>query len=197
MGKIRSAWEIALERTENIEVDKERLAHNELINKAKAITSLFINGEDKTLEDTVKALYELNDSKAMYEGAIPAILQSITLPIGDEPDQRAGKAKSLMDFISGNNEAVSALTGQIVAFLAQYPEHKKQLIEQLKAQAEPALREKEAKLRETYGDDIHLTLEQDKDFLQLANKNLEHLSEQYNRTLDGAKAQLKSYFNLD
>ena len=51
--------------------------------------------------------------------------------------------------------------------------------------------EKEAKLSEQYGQPIKLKAENDKEFIELASKNLERLQEQYVKTLDGAKAQLR------
>ena len=93
-----------------------------------------------------------------------------------------------------NDENADALFSQIVAFLKQYPLHKKQLVDQLKAQAEPMLREKEEKIKNQYGEDVHLSLENDKEFLNILDQNLKRLDDQYNQTLDGAKAQLETLF---
>lgn len=196
MGRIKSAWEIALERTENIVVDTEKLKYNDTVAKAKSITSLFINSEDKTFEDTLKSLNDLEDKKAMYEGVITTSLQNINLPNGNEIDGRALKAKQLIDFLSQNQPQVCDLTSQICTFLSQYPEHKKQLIEQLKAQFEPERQQKEAQLRAQYGEEINYTLEQDQEFIQIANKNLEKLAGQYEQTLEGAKEKLRSFFKV-
>ncbi len=196
MGRIKSAWEIALERTEAISIDKDKLEYNDNVLKARTICSLYINDEEQTFEQAIEKLKAITDTKALYQGAVLTTLQNFNLPTTELVDNRATRAKQLIDYLAQNQPQVVDLTGQIVAFLKQYPEHKKQLIEQLKAQAEPTLREKEAKLQETYGEEVHLTLEQDKDFLQIANQNLDKLSEQYNQTLEGAKAQLKGFFKL-
>ncbi len=197
MGRIKSAWEIALERTENIVVDTEKLKYNDTLAKAKSLTSLFINNEDKTFEDTLKSLNELEDKKAMYEGVITTALQNINLPNGNETDGRELKAKQLIDFLSQNQPQVCDLTGQICSFLAQYPEHKKQLIEQLKAQFEPERQQKEAQLRAQYGEELNYPIEQDQEFVQIANKNLERLATQYAQSLEGAKDQLRSFFKVN
>ena len=96
--------------------------------------------------------------------------------------------------LKDNNDAIS-LFSQITGFLAQYPMHRKQLVEQLKAQFEPMLREKEEKMKNQYGQEIHLTLENDKEFLNILEQNLKRLDDQYNQTLSGAKAQLESLFS--
>ena len=82
--------------------------------------------------------------------------------------------------------------GQITAFLKQYPEHQKQLYEQLKEHFRPMLEEKAQQLREKYGQDIPLSLENDKEFVQVANKQLEELRKQYESNLDAAKSQLET-----
>ena len=46
MSKIRSAWEIALEKTENIEVDRDRLRREENIRKARSLAGSFLNGDE-------------------------------------------------------------------------------------------------------------------------------------------------------
>ena len=40
MGRIKSAWEIALERTENIEVDAEKIRHSANIEAIRKIAGM-------------------------------------------------------------------------------------------------------------------------------------------------------------
>ena len=46
-------------------------------------------------------------------------------------------------------------------------------------------------MKEQYGESFHVSLEQDKEFLEILKKNLERLDEQYNATLQDAREQLK------
>ena len=64
-------------------------------------------------------------------------------------------------------------------------------VEQLKAHFRPMLEEKEAKLSEQYGQPVHIAPESDKDFMKLAQQQLEALRKQYSDSLDQAKAQLE------
>ena len=61
----------------------------------------------------------------------------------------------------------------------------------MKAQYKPILDEKSEKLSKQYGQDIHLTYENDKEFMEAASKNLERLENQYQQTVRNAKVQLK------
>ena len=54
------------------------------------------------------------------------------------------------------------------------------------------LAEKEERLRAQYGQSVKLKAENDKEFIELATKNLERLQEQYEKSLEGAKDQLRS-----
>ena len=50
------------------------------------------------------------------------------------------------------------------------------MMDQLKSQFEPMLREKEEKMRAQYGECPHLTFENDKECREMANKYLERLT---------------------
>ena len=46
MAKIRSAWEIALEKTENITIDREKLKKDENIKKARILIGAYLNDDE-------------------------------------------------------------------------------------------------------------------------------------------------------
>ena len=61
MGKIRSAWEIALEKTENIQVDREKLKLEEDIKKARRAAGAFLNDEENKGE-SVKCIFPIMEA---------------------------------------------------------------------------------------------------------------------------------------
>ena len=191
MGKIRSAWEIALEKTASIELDKERYQHDADVDKARRIAGSYLVAEDKTSEETEKELSQL-DGKVVKEALRTTILQSLSLPQEEILDDRYERLTFLASLASGGDPTVMDLMGQITGFLKQYPLHRKDLVEKMKAQYEPMLAEKEERLRAQYGQSVKLKAENDKEFIELATKNLERLQEQYEKSLEGAKDQLRS-----
>ncbi len=191
MGKIRSAWEIALEKTASIELDKERYQHDADVDKARRIAGSYLVAEDKTTEETEKELSQL-DGKVVKEALRTTILQSLSLPQEEILDDRYERLTFLASLASGGDPTVMDLMGQITGFLKQYPLHRKDLVEKMKAQYEPMLAEKEERLRAQYGQSVKLKAENDKEFIELATKNLERLQEQYEKSLEGAKDQLRS-----
>ena len=192
MGKIRSAWEIALEKTENIQVDREKLKLEEDIKKARRAAGAFLNDEEnkgESLEDDLKAI---GNDKAVREGVKLTVLQNLTLPQDTVLTDRYERLTALVALIAGQTSQAVELMGQITGVCRQYPEHRKQLIDQLKEQFAPMAEQKAAQLRAQYGQDVPVSLENDPEFLKLAQTQLDRLSKQYNDTLEGAKAQLSS-----
>ncbi|MGN1164125.1 MAG: DUF6657 family protein [Candidatus Ornithospirochaeta sp.] len=196
MGKIKSAWEIALEKTEAIEVDAERIRHNANIDAIRRKAGAYMLAEEDKEEETKKEL-ERYDEKTLKEALGQTILNSLSLPLSEDnvsPKKEARISFLLSIALPGNDEAQSFLC-DILRHTSQYPLHKKQMMEQLKSQFEPMLKEKEERMRQQYGEAPHLTFESDKECREMANKYLERLRDQYQGTLDDAKNQLKELFN--
>ncbi len=194
MGKIRSAWEIALEKTDDIKIDETKIRHKETIDKIRRAAGSFLLADTY---DEAKLRESLNgySEEDLKEALKASVLSGLALPQDEVKDDRFERLQLLLEIaLKDNNDAVN-LFSQIIGFLAQYPMHRKQLIEQLKAQFEPMLREKEEKMKNQYGQDIHLSLENDKEFLNILEQNLKRLDDQYNQTLSGAKAQLEALFS--
>lgn len=193
MGRIRSAWEIALEKTQDIAIDKAKLEKENNITAARTLAGRYLNYDEEMSEDVLKKEYEkIEGLDGVRDGIRTSIMQNLTLPSETVLNDRYERLETLASMISGNDSQVMSLMGQITAFLKQYPEHQKQLYEQLKEHFRPKLEEKAQQLREKYGQDIPLSLENDKEFVQVANKQLEELRKQYESNLDAAKSQLET-----
>ncbi len=191
MSKIRSAWEIALEKTENIEVDRDKLRKEENMRKARSLAGSFLNGDEQmTVSDLEKQYAAIEDRNAAKEGIKLSLMQNITLSTEEDVTNRYEKLLSLASLVSKGNEDVTALMNQIVSFLRQYPQHRKQLVEQLKQHFAPMLEQKAAQLKEKYGQDVPLSAENDPEFLKIAQQNLDQLAKQYEDTLRDAKEKL-------
>ncbi len=193
MSKIRSAWEIALEKTENIEVDRDRLRREENIRKARSLAGSFLNGDEQmTASDLEKQYAEIEDQSAAREGIKLSLMQNITLSTEEDVTNRYEKLLALASLISKGNAGVMDLMNQIISFLRQYPQHRKQLVEQLKQHFAPMLEQKAAQLKEKYGQDVPLSAENDPEFLKIAQQNLDQLAKQYEDTLKDAKEKLEA-----
>ena len=191
MGKIKSAWEIALEKTEGITIDKEKMKYQSDVEKARKAAGSYMLADKADDEAFINNLKDI-DPKAMKEGLLMTADANISLPESEEGnEERFRRIKTIIAIASDNNSNALALTDELIGFLNQYPLHRKDLVEKMKAQYKPILDEKSEKLSKQYGQDIHLTYENDKEFMEAASKNLERLENQYQQTIRNAKAQLK------
>ena len=190
MGRIKSAWEIALERTNDIVVDKARIQEKEDIESIRRSAGRYLTG----YIDIAKLQEQLLDKdRALLRKALSeTVMQSLSLPQEKVEDDRYEKLGNLVAIASGNDAGIMDLYSQITGFLKQYPVHREQLISKLKEQFQPMLEQKQEKMRQQYGQSIQLSLETDKEFLQIAKQNLDRLIAQYEDTLKGAKEELKA-----
>ena len=178
MAKIKSAWEIALERTEN--------------KKARLCAGAYLNDEENKGESLVDDLKAINDDDAVKKALKLTALQNLTLASDTVLTDRYERILYLISLCCGSNQNIMELANQIVGFCKQFPEHRKQLVDQLKEQFAPMLSQKAAQLKAQYGQDVPVSLENDPEFLKIANQQLERLQKQYDETLAEAKAQLEA-----
>ena len=192
MAKIKSAWEIALERTENIQIDREKLKKDENIKKARLCAGAYLNDEENKGESLFDDLKAINDDDAVKKALKLTALQNLTLASDTVLTDRYERILYLISLCCGSNQNIMELANQIVGFCKQFPEHRKQLVDQLKEQFAPMLSQKAAQLKAQYGQDVPVSLENDPEFLKIANQQLERLQKQYDETLAEAKAQLEA-----
>ena len=165
MGKIKSAWEIALEKTEGITIDKEKMKYQSDVEKARKAAGSYMLADKADDEAFINNLKDI-DPKAVKEGLLMTADANISLPESEEGnEERFRRIKTIIAIASDNNSNALALTDELIGFLNQYPLHRKDLVEKMKAQYKPILDEKSEKLSKQYGQDIHLTYENDKEFI--------------------------------
>lgn len=194
MGKIKSAWEIALEKIESIQVDEAKIRHNANIDAIRRIAGSYLLSDDDSEEKTKESLKSYSKDE-IKEALGQTIINSLSLPQAENTDEKKPLRLSfLLSLALPGNEEVQDFLQQVSAHIAQYPQHRNQMMEQLKSQFEPMLRDKEEKIRAQYGEAPHLTFENDKECREMANKYLERLQDQYQKTLDDAKEQLREVF---
>lgn len=190
MGRIKSALEIALEKTDAMEIDHEKIKHNSDIDKIRRIAGAYISGDDES-EESLREKLSAFPSSLQREAIKTTVLNSIVLSDDESGlEDKTKKIASLISIVFPNDEILSYYR-EISQHLAQYPKHKEELLERLKEQLEPMLREKEEALRAKYGQSVHLSIEDDKDSLETINEYMKKLSNQYSDTLENAKAEMK------
>jgi hypothetical protein len=192
MTEIKSALELALEKTQDIESDKGTLLANERRTDGKRLASKYLKpGDEKT--DIAGAFKQFKNDEGNFvrEGFFETILANLNLPSNAEYKERLKYLESGIHLVTKEKRQVSYLFQQVDQFFEQYLQTKEQVNEQLKTQYEPQLKEKERLLAQQMGSQITLTPESDPEFMNLLAKNYARLDEQYNQALGQVKEELK------
>ena len=192
MGKIRSAWEIALEKTENMEIDQDKIRHSQDVDKIRRIAGQYITAEEAEADEAKLAdALSAFDPALLREALESTVLNSLSLPQDEEVFLTKTKRISTLISIAFPSEDLLSFYGQVTEQLSQYPAHREDLLKRLKEQLEPMLKQKEEAMRQKYGESVHLTVENDKESMETVKNYLERLNKQYDDTLVNAKATLK------
>ena len=195
MTEIKSALELALERTQNIKSDKETLEANDSRNRGRRLASALINPQEEPgnpLEEIKKASGK--EGRWIKEGFFQVLLANLNLPLDDQYGPKLTKLEKGFQAVIKDRKNVSYVMQQLKQFFEQYLQSRDQVGESLKQQYEPQLREKERALAQQMGATIHLEPESDPDFNAILAKNLSRLEEQYNQALQQAKEELQTLF---
>ena len=194
MTEIKSALEIALARTQDIQGDKETLKNNELKNDGKKLASSFLDpGSEVGENDVSSKLKSLSGSERdpFIDGFFSVLQANLTLPQTDSFSDRLSQLEKGFQAIIKEKKQVAYIFQQVSQFFDQYLQARDQIEAGVKEQYEPKLREKERLLEQQMGAKVALTHEQDQEYLALLSKNFSRLDEQYNQAMQQVKDQLK------
>ncbi|HPZ15574.1 MAG TPA: hypothetical protein PLX25_02800 [Sphaerochaeta sp.] len=199
MAIIKSAWELALEKTEGLEIDTEKIKADMSIKEGRQIAAAFLNDIDVTREETIERYnaFPADEKALVKEGMALTLLSNLTLPRNSLFKESFPKVLDLGLILADGNEQITQILGQLEGFFTQYLENQDDLIDRLKTQFEPHLRQKEAQLRAQYGPNFTLRPEQDAEFMKILDQQLVKLDEQYTQILTQAKDQIKELLELN
>ena len=198
MAIIKSAWELALEKTASLEADPDKIKRDLKVKEGRQIAATFLNDIDSTKEGTEKRFksFEGKDKEAVKEGMALTLLSNLSLPRNVAFKDSFSKVLELGSIVGEGHEEFAQLLGQLEGFFSQYLESQEDLVERLKQQFAPHLQQKEAQLRQQYGPNFTLRPEQDPEFMKILDKQLGQIEEQYTNILNQAKDQIKEMLDL-
>ena len=193
MAFIKSALEIAMERTQDIKIDEKALKLDSLLKEGRKFASEYlfaINFDKEELKSKVKS-YSGDSRKVFTDGIVKTFLSNIILPKNDNFEEFLQKIESGLCDIFKNKKDISVMIEQVKQFFLQYLENRKQLIEAIKQQYAPKLMQKQQELAAQYGHEVNISPEQDPEFMEILKANLLKMETQYNESLLGAKEELR------
>ncbi len=199
MGEeIKSALELALERTADIKSDKSKLEEHDNLQKGKRLASKYlhpIEDEDKIdLEGELKK-YTGKDLQHIRRGIFDVILSNISLPAEEVDTTLMNRIEEALEILVKNKKKVSSIFQQINQFFGQYLDNREQIRAGLEQQFAPRLREKAAALSQKMGSQVHLEAAADPEFVEYLRRNYSQLDEQFQEALSQMKDQIRGMFS--
>ncbi len=189
MALIKSAIEIALEKTRNVEADKEALKANTAITEGKKAVSGFFSDEKTDLKELLK---RSDEKKLPYvkEGMLQALLANIKLPVNEIALKQCKKAGEGLFSIVRDTRRLEKLLSQMEHFLEEFLEERKRLEASVKQQYAPVLKQKEEEMSKQLGARVRIDPSQDPEFQKLLRQNLTLLEDRYNKVLNQVKQEI-------
>lgn len=191
MGQIKSALELALERTADISANPEKVKEKQSFEEGQRIAGRLLNKEDINLDEAFEKTPKLEKFK---EGFLQVLLSRLQLP---KDQQQLEDMTLVFEILARNAEdklEIEEMQQQVLGFLARYIDDKKNLRKRLEESFEPKLRQKEQMMMQQSGGQVKLTFDQDHEFIKLFKENIDHLDAQYQQVLMRVKKDMTENF---
>jgi hypothetical protein len=192
MGRIKSALEIALERTSGIKGDKAGIEQFESKQKGKKLANDYLEDPQKSIADELKRCPR-DCQESLKQGLFEALVSQISLPAVKEDTKRIETAaRGLQAVISNSRYSVSLK--QLGQILAQFLDETAQYAEAIKRQYAPKLRQKEEELSRRIGREVRIDPFQDPEFIAFYNQAMNALKENYQAAIDQFREETRRLF---
>ena len=195
MGRIKSALEIALEKTESVKGDKSSINLFEAKQKGKKLANEFLAEPEKSLLDEEIKKCAKEEKESLKQGIYDVLVSALVLPDTETDLSRVESAAKGLESIIGNSR-FSSLAKQLSQILRQYLGEAAQYEEAIKQQYAPKLRQKEEELARRIGRKISLDPFQDPEFVAFYNQNMNALKENYQAVIDQAREAAGQFFGV-
>jgi len=201
MGKIKSALEIALERTESIKTDKASVGLFEARQQGKRLANEYLANSSTSLEGELKKVPK-DQRESLKQGIFDVLAPQINLPNTAEDLPRieaAGKGLCLLINENSPKEGgrFNAMFKQLVQLLSNYLSEATQFDQAIRQQYAPKLRQKEEELSRRLGREVHIDPFQDPEFVNFYNQNFNTLKANYQAPVDQVREEALRIWNAE
>jgi hypothetical protein len=194
MGRIKSALEIAMERTETVKGDRASIDLYAARQGGKRLANQYLAEEVSSLKDGGKLEGKSKEERqAIRQGCFDVFVSQITLPAVPEDLRRLeAVGRGLAEIIE--NKRFLQFYQQYISAVSQYLNEAAQYEEAIKRQYAPKLRQKEEELARRIGRPVKLDPFQDPEFAAFYNQNINALRSNYETLADQVREQARSLF---
>ena len=193
MARIKSAIEIALERTESVKGDKAGVELFEAKREGKKLAGAFLESPaDHPLEPAFKKIPK-DKVGAVRRGAREVLLSQISLPYAKDDLKRLETVGSGLAAVIADKK-FNLLFQQLAAALERYVAETEQYDKAIRQQFAPKLRQKEEELARRTGRRVQIDPLQDPEFVAFYNQNMGALKDRYQGAIDQVREQAQELF---
>jgi len=191
MGEIKSALEIALERTENVKSDKSGIDQFEMKKRGKKLANDFLEGEIDLSGEIKKT--DAGRRESLKQGIFDVLITQIVLPAGKEDEKRIEQVGKGLAAVINNNQ-FPVMFKQLVQLFGRYLEESAQYEQAIRQQYAPKLRQKEEELSRRLGREVRIDPFQDPEFIAFYNQHMNTLKGNYESVIEQAKEEARRMF---
>jgi len=196
MGEIKSALELALEKTADIKSDKEGAELREWSNKGKKAAGEFMDtGDASALADSI-AEARGSARKAASEGAITNLLAALRLPQAEADIDRAHRIGAGLDALLPGS-GMTELFGQVASLFGQYRADRERTEKAIEQQFMPRLKAKQQELAKRYGQNIPLDPRQEPEYMNTLSRALRGLEQQYEGVIAEVRTRIREAAEIE
>ena len=204
MAVIKSALELALERTKNLQVDESvQKANAAKLEGRKAAGAFMADPGAVDFKAAISAI-DAAHRQTFLTAAFDVFTALIQLPSTTSTEtselEKAGAGVSALCGLSSKfasereaklvQQQIRSLFQQIIQFLGQYGEEVKRVDQAIRNQWAPKLREKERQIAAQLGQNVRLDPMSDPEFVDVYKNHIDEMTKTYTSALEGAKTQL-------
>jgi plasmid replication initiation protein len=193
MSKIKSALELAMEKTEGIQVDQAELSRKRLEKAGREIYVSLQNAEAPKRPDLLKQRlegYEDHEKKALRQSILEGTLSQISLARATYPEALDPGTQDILGLLFAMD--ISPITSQLGEMFTAYKGEIENLQSQLRSQMASRMGPKLKALAEQTGQSPESLVEQDPEYQRAFSHHLGQLKDHYQNSLSQLKDYLRS-----
>ncbi len=189
MAVIKSALEIALEKTQSVEADRGILEASKYRTEGKKAVSRFYSEEGVDLRRLLEQ-FDRKHAPHVKAGAVEALMASVKLPLDEMSLVQIKKTLKGLFAVVDDAKRLAKLTQQMETFLEEYLQERKRLVAAVDQQYEPLRRQKEEQMSRQMGARVRIDPLQDPDYQKILRQNVAMLEDRYNEVLGRVRQEI-------
>ena len=193
MGAIKSAYQIAMENSKDIEANKELVETTRRRDEGKRLVSRLLDEASFDIKAAFKA-YEKQQLAWVREGLIQSLLANLVLPIDELSLKNNKRIGDAFNATVTDAKKVGMIFSQLDSFFKEYLAERKRLVEAVDRQYAQVKKKKEEELSRQLGRPVKINPAADPEYNAMIRQYLAQLDVKYNEVLDGAKEELRTIF---